>query len=464
MNRMRKLKYCLTLAKRRSTLLWRYCAHDVWDDTSSSPMVQLVKIGNLAIRSILDTKLQQQACALTYRTVLAIVPALAMLFAIGRGFGFQNIMQSELARYFPAQQQALDTASTFVDNYLQHASQGIFVGIGVVFLLWTLISLMGNVERSFNHIWGVRKDRSYANKVTDYTALLIILPVLLVCSAGLSIFMSNAVQQLIPQGFITPLARRLLDWAPALLTCLFFTAAFWIVPNTKVRFRYALIAGVLTGVAFMLVEWIFMTGQLYVSNYNAIYGSFAFVLLLLVWMQLSWTVTLAGVVLSFSMQNVYNYNYNHDIGNIAHGYARDVTLLTLSLIAHRFETRQSPLTATELSRNYGMPIILAGKVLQHLVSAHLVTEVRSAKHYAASTYVPAFSTQLLTIGAAQQALDNAGEKRFVTELDDRFASAFALLGHLRANEQAHAAAPITSLLTAASDSRQKTAAATVSSL
>ena len=123
----------------------RYCAGDVWEDTRSLWSVKAVKILNLSIQSFLDRDLQIRASALTYNTVLAIVPALAMLFAIGRGFGFQNMLQSELFRYFPAQREALETALTYVDNYLAQASQGAFLGIGLIFLLWTLISLMSNV-------------------------------------------------------------------------------------------------------------------------------------------------------------------------------------------------------------------------------------------------------------------------------------------------------------------------------
>lgn len=147
--------------KKEGDSLWQrvmrnieYCISGVWDDTKSEWPVKAVKVINLSIRSFLDRDLQMRSCALTYNTVLAIVPALAMLFAIARGFGFQNLMQSELFRYFPAQRQALETALTYVDNYLAQASQGVFIGIGFIFLLWTLWSLMSNVEDTFNHVWG----------------------------------------------------------------------------------------------------------------------------------------------------------------------------------------------------------------------------------------------------------------------------------------------------------------------
>lgn len=446
MNRTRKIKYFLAMTRRRATLQVRYCMHDVWDDTRDTLPVKLVKIANLAVRSILDSKLQQQACALTYRTVLATVPALAMLFAIGRGFGFQNLLKGELARYFPAQRQALDTAADFVDNYLQHASQGVFVGIGILFLLWTLISLMGNVEEAFNRVWGVTKNRSYASKVTDYTALLIILPVLLICSAGVSILMSNALQQFLPIGLQSPVVHTLLDCTPVVLVCIFFTAAFWLIPNTKVQFKYALGSGVLTGLACTAIEWLFMTGQLYVSNYNAIYGSFAFVLLLLVWLQLTWTVTLAGVVLTFSMQNVYNYSYNVDIEHISPNYAEEMTLIGMALIARRFERKEQPLTVAELSQHYKMPIIMAGKVINRLTEAKLITATKSAKKDGESGYLPAHDTRLMTVSAVRAALGKAGRGGFAKEFDGKFAQGFARISALRVRQQVGGDEPISALL------------------
>ena len=224
-----------------------YCVSGVWSDSSGRWTVQAVKVVNLSIRSYLDRDLQTQACALTYRTVLAIVPALAMLFAIARGFGFQNLLQSELFRYFSAQQQALKTALEYVDNYLSHASQGIFIGIGLVFLLWTLVSLMSSVEDTFNHVWGVTTKRSMQRKITDYSALFMLLPVLMVCSAGITIFLSDAVQRVFEDNPITPVVHRLLAFVPIVISWLVFTAAYYLIPNTKVKFTGALFAGILCG-------------------------------------------------------------------------------------------------------------------------------------------------------------------------------------------------------------------------
>ena len=126
----------------RGTAIYEYCWTGVWRDPRQTVGVRIIKTVNLAVRSF-------------------IVPALALLFAISRGFGFQNLVQKELYVYFPAQQKALSTALKFVDSYLKESSQGVFVGIGIIMLLWTLISLLSNIENAFNSIWGITKDRSF---------------------------------------------------------------------------------------------------------------------------------------------------------------------------------------------------------------------------------------------------------------------------------------------------------------
>jgi len=286
---------------------YRYCTGGVWNDTRKSWKVNAVKIVNLSVRNFMDKDLQDKACNLTYRTVLATVPTLAMLFAVGRGFGFQKLMQDELTRLLPAQRQALETSLQFVDNYLSRASQGIFVGIGLLFLLWTLISLMSNVEKAFNDIWGVKNGRSFYRKVVDYTAFFIVLPILIICSAGIQVFMSHTVQSFIGFMPFSPWLMHLLDYTPLLLSWVTFTLAFKLIPATRVHLKGATIAGVIFGSLFYGLELLFVKGQFFVASYNAIYGSFAFVLLLLIWLQWSWLIAMIGAMVNFAIQSKDSY-------------------------------------------------------------------------------------------------------------------------------------------------------------
>ena len=412
----------------------RYCISDVWNDTRSLWSVKIVKIVNLSVQAFLDRDLQVRACALTYNTVLAVVPALAMLFAIARGFGFQNLLQSELFRYFPAQRQALETALTYVDNYLAQASQGVFIGIGLIVLLWTLVSLMGNVEDTFNHVWNVSTKRSLQRKITDYTALFLLLPVLMVCSAGITIFMSDAVQRLFQDNALSPMMHRLLSFMPTVISWFVFTAAYYLVPNTKVKFKGALYAGVICGTLFQVIQWLFVSGQVYVSKYNAIYGSFAFLPLVLIWLQLSWLITLSGVVLTYAWQNFDSFAHRDKAKGVSQTYANNLAIAVLALAAQRFKNREQAITRNEIIRNYDIPGPLADKIFEQLKQSGLLTVITKDKDDDAA-YQPAFDPDDMTVNMAANALTDLGNTHFIAKADTQFAQLQERIKTLREDQQ-----------------------------
>ena len=208
----------------RAMALWDYVNTGIWSDSRRTWWISIVKTISLSVRSFLNRDLQTQACAMTYRTLLAVVPALALLMAIGRGFGLQTVLKEELFRLFPAQHVAINYALNFVESYLQHTSEGLFVGVGIVFLIYTLISLVSNVEDTFNLVWGVKEGRSFWRKITDYTSMLLILPVLMICAGGLSLLISSTIETIFDFEFLTPLISWSIEFASWVMTWLFFTA------------------------------------------------------------------------------------------------------------------------------------------------------------------------------------------------------------------------------------------------
>ena len=420
-----------------------YCKQGVWEDTRSTWWVKAVKVVNLSVNSFLDRDLQMRAGALTFNTVLALVPALALLFAIGRGFGFQNLLQSQLMSYFPAQQQALETALTYVDNYLSQASQGAFIGVGLVVLLWTMYSLMSSVEETFNRVWGITHERSIKRKFSDYTALMLLMPVLMVCSAGISIFMSDAVQQIFGSGMLSPMAYALLELMPIVITWIVFAAAYWLVPNTRVDFWGALWAGVLCGTLFHGVQWLFVTGQVYVSKYNAIYGSFAFLPLLLIWLQLSWLIALAGVVLTYAWQNIHNFVHRDKAEDIAPTYFNHLAVAVLAMAVGRFCKHEPALKQKELESDYDIPSPLASRLLRSLERAGLLVTVKESNNTA---WQPAYDLSVMTVGQAMEALADVGNTRFITTADKRLAKALSRLDEVRQNQREAADTPLNTLL------------------
>ena len=431
-----------TLLKRQ----WQYCAGGVWSDTRDTFGVRAVKTLNLSVKSFMDTNLQSQACAMTYRTLLAIVPALAMLFAIGRGFGIQSFLQNQLYELLPGQTEVVSHAMDVIDSYLGYTGKGVFVGIGVVLLLWTLISLLSNVEGAFNRIWGIRQGRSFWRKMMDYTATLLILPILLICSGGLALFVSNTLQHLFDYEIATPMISVLLDCASWLLTWLFFAAAYILIPNTKVRMSNALLAGVIAGTGFRLLQWLFVTGQVYVTHYNAIYGSFAFLPLLLIWLQLTWVVTLSGALICYTSQSIYHFSYNEDIKHISWYYYQKIAVAVSAVVAYRFDKGLTPPTDNDLSRVYNIPPRLVSLIVDELTHAGVINCVILDSKDMLTGYQPARPTSELTVGHIVDVLHRFGHNDFVKGFDKTFDNVDAALDRVSLAAASADATPVASLI------------------
>lgn len=405
----------------RARNFWTYCTTGVWSDTRRNWKVNTIKTLNLSAQSFMNSELQNRASMLTYNTLLAIVPALALLFAIGRGFGFQNLLKSQLFTFFPSQREVLETAIGFVDHYLAQASQGIFVGVGLVFLLWTMISLMSNIEDSFNKVWGVKSNRPMARKVIDYTAIMFLLPILMVCSSGISLLMSTTIVDNPHFKIFSPAVKVLLDLAPFFLTWLSFTGMYMLFPNTKVKFKHALYCGTLAGTAFQILQYLFVSGQIYVSKYNAIYGSFAFLPLLLIWLQLVWSITLAGAVLCYSSQNIFQFNFSNDINAMSLDYKRKIAIVIMTIIVKRFSQRLQPLTIMDFAALYHMPSRIVTDLIREMADAGLLSIVYSENEKEQHAYQPAVDIHEITLGFVLDKLNSQGTEDFIPNFQEEFA-------------------------------------------
>lgn len=406
--------------KEKAISTFQYWSTGIWSDTKVSFKTNFIKTVNISVKSFMSADIQTQACAMTYRTMLAIVPALALLFAIGRGFGFQGLLNEELYQIFPSQKALIDRVLGFVDSYLDQASEGLFVGVGLVFLLYTIISLLINMEDSFNLIWNVRAGRSIVRKITDYTSMLLILPVLMICSGGLRIFLSTNLQNLLDFNFMTPILTAIFEVGSFIFICLFFTAVFMMVPNTKVQFQNAAIAGLFTGAGFVLLQWAFVSGQLYVAKYNAIYGSFSFLPLFMIWMQLVWMIVMIGSLICYASQNIFQFTFSDKISNISQAYSTKVALAIATVIVKKFISGQRPVTDAELIKDYGIPSRLVTTVTGRLVDAGILSIVMLTDHKEATGYQPALPTDQLSVSFVINKLNFLGNRAFIPYFDEHF--------------------------------------------
>ena len=266
----------------------------------------------LTIRFFTTKRVMTQASALTYSTLLAIVPILAVIFAIARGFGYNKYIEIWFREALSSQPQVADILAGFVNSYLIHTQSGIFLGVGLLFMLYTVLMLVNNVEETFNEIWQVSNARPLIRSLTNYMAMFFVFPIIIVVSMGLSIFMATIAQHTDGVLFLGPAVRRLLDFSPYLLLSLLFIVLYVYMPNTDVKFKSAIVPGILAGVAMQLLQLFYIHSQIWVTGYNAIYGSFAALPLFMLWVQISWTICLFGAQLTFTNQNLDRIGINLD--------------------------------------------------------------------------------------------------------------------------------------------------------
>ncbi len=407
-----------------------YCSSGVWYDQRKTLKVRLIKTINLTVQAFMNRDLQIKSMAITYQTVFAMVPALAMLLAISKGFGFQELVEKELYTYFPSQSKALSAALGFVDSYLAEASSGILVGVGLVVLLWTLISLLSNIEDAFNNIWDLKNSRTIIQKVKDYIAIFLLIPILMILSSGMQLFMSTTVLAVVPFHFLTPMVNALMEFLPVVLTWAAFTLCFWLIPNTKVSLKYAAISGFFSSLAFEVLQFLFLGGQIYVSKYNAIYGSFAFLPLLLIWLQLSWLLLLSGCGLTYALQNIFSYNFFGNMSSVSISYYRKVLIVVTAVIYRRFHVGLPAPTRNTLSTEYGLPIRLVSGISDRLRAAGLIQLNDNWGGKEDPGLVPTTDTDRITVKDVVSRVECEGMKDFIPEFKDKYSDALRQINEI----------------------------------
>ncbi|MBR4650727.1 MAG: YihY/virulence factor BrkB family protein [Prevotella sp.] len=328
------------------------------------------------------------ASNLTYSTLLAFVPIMAVVFAIARGFGYSMYIEEWFRSSLSSQPDAANTIIGFVNSYLVHTKKGIFLGIGLLFMLGTVLMLISNIEMAFNDIWQVKRQRSLFRTVTDYVSLLFFVPIVIVISSGLSILATALDHQLREVMLIGPIMSFFIELAPYLLWSVAFTALYIFMPNTKVEFRSAWLPGIIAGVCMQAFQMIYINSQIWISNYNAIYGSFAIIPFFLLWLQTSWIICLVGAELTYCRQNADDFFVNSFQG-ISFREKSDISWDIMQEVYHRFEDGAHPLTEMEIKTSVGKPMRIVKEILYDLQRAGYLAEITFDEKGDISHFLPA---------------------------------------------------------------------------
>ena len=355
----------------------------------------------LAGRIFWNERMTFRASALTYVFILALVPVLALIFAIAKGFGLDTYIDSQIHETFFSQPQVVDALLTFVNRYLLNTQQGIFVGVGILMLLYTVWSLMSGIETTFNQIWQIKQERSIFAQIKDYIFAAIFLAIFLIISSGLSIFLSNSLESAI--GYIPFIKQVPLLWSvPYILMVLFFTLLYSFMPNTSVRLRSAFIAGLPVGILIQCSVYGYFYLQMTMTSYNAIYGSLAALPLIMIWVRILWYIILYGTALSYADQHIGEYAYSrHNIWNRTS--FDNLSISICIFIFQRFKQGDTAPQIVELQEKFKVPTFILDITLDKLVSAKILL-VNSSNQ----GFIPAADLSLLTVGKVLYALDKQG--------------------------------------------------------
>ena len=375
--------------------LWRH-PHVKTQDPKKRLWYRVLQTVILVARGFKNQALVVRANSLSFSLLFAFIPMLALIYAIAKGFGFEEMVSQQLAGSFLAEANVAPVLLEWVERYLETARGGLFVGIGLVVLIWAVYAFFNMLENSFNSIWNVKKTRSFARRMTNYVMTLLLVPILVVVTSGISIFLNSTEILASVLSAIEPLRKFMLRFIPFVATSAVFTWIFTAIPSTQVKFSSAIIPGVLMGFFYQVVQALSMFLVVLFTRMSIVYGAFSAIPLVLIWLHITCWLLLIGAELAFAIQNNELFAYERDLETISPRYKDYVMLYLLSVIIHRFEQGEQPETAHEMATANQLPIRLVQQLLARLEETNIVRRVLSEQEEDPA-FVPAMDTHQITV-------------------------------------------------------------------
>lgn len=420
---------------------------DVWriQPEAVSPtrfaLIRLLRIVLLVVRGLREHQSQLRASALTFYTLLSIVPLLALAFGIAKGFGFEKVLERQLYLNLPGQEEVLDRVTQLARTLLEQTRGGAIAGIGLVILLWTVIKGLNHIENAMNEIWEVKEARPFQRKLSDYLAIMFVSPILIIVSSSLTVYlttqMANIARETALAELLSPVIFTLVKLLPLCLIWAVFTLTYIIMPNTGVNVVSALVGGIVAGASYHLAQWGYIRFQIGVASYNAIYGSFAALPLFLAWVQASWLIMMLGAQISAAHQHVDAYGLAPAGPGISFSLKKLISLRIVHLLSRHFVEGRPPMTAEEIADRLGLPLRLIQPLAEEFVDARVLSRTHDGKN-AAPAYQPARDIRDFTIKFIVDTLEHHGTDDLPVETSEETE---ALAGALNRFEDAVADLP-----------------------
>ncbi len=338
-------------------------------------LVHALRISVAIGRDLANGQLNLQAMSLVYTTLLSLVPLLAISFSVLKGFGVHNQLEPLLLNLMaPLGEKGIEIATRIIE-FVDNAKVGVLGSVGLGLLVYTVVTLMQKIERAFNFSWHVTQHRSFAKRFSDYLSVILIGPVLVFASVGLSASLQAApvVERLAAIEPLGMLFKLIGTVVPYLLIVAAFTFIYVFVPNTRVKVRSALVGALVAGFMWKLLGWAFAAFVVTSSNYAAIYSAFATLIIFMLWLYAGWLVLLLGASVACYHQKPELVTARGDTVRPANRYRERLALLILQLVGRHHYRGQAPWTSEHLAQRLNAPIETVDEVLAALVEHGLLT-------------------------------------------------------------------------------------------
>lgn len=346
------------------------------------------------------------ASALSFYTLLSIVPAIAIIFGVAKGFGFEPALEHEIRELLYQQSAFADKLINFAKSTLENAHGSLIAGVGIIGLFWSAISLLGSFETALNRIWNIPIDRTFNERVAAYLPLLIFGPLLIVASSSATYIIVQKIIDLSLQQGIYPAIKPAIhvSYYAALIVVswLFFLFLLTYIPNRKISWTWCALPALLTAISFQFLQWSFIHFQIYLTSYNAIYGSLAAIPLFLLWLQWTWLAILAGAELC-KLHAVIRKQASMPISE------RGLFLLILMLCCKAYLNRKPPLTQEQISNTLSLDLLISEKILRRFEASGLLVRVINNQ---IEGYIPKVPPGKMMVDEALAAIDDSEDPLF----------------------------------------------------
>ncbi|MBR5820759.1 MAG: YihY/virulence factor BrkB family protein [Alistipes sp.] len=378
-----------------------------WHNPAIRMAVRFYKLIFYMVRGLLSHGTLVRSAALTYYTIMSLVPIIAVAFAVVKGLGLADGLAHSLYALFPQSPEVIDHLVSFAENALARTRGGLMAAVALAALFWAVIQMFSSIENAFNNIWEVKSTRSIARQWSDYLAVMLIVPIFWIVANSAGRFMEEMLGFDESWYFVA-----LSKFMSMLFIWVMFTLLYLIIPNAKVKFRSALTAGIAAGTIFLLFQWGYVYAQRAMTSYNAIYGSFAALPLFLIWLQISWEILLIGGELSFTYQNIARFGEEHEWQRISYDQRRKALLAATLLVVRHFRDRGGAIPLEQIQQELNLPTRITNDILYQLTCAGQLIEVHKNEDERSASYAPGYDIAQMTVYGLLQAVEQHGERAF----------------------------------------------------